>query len=159
MSQLALFVEAPPSAAIVRAPERRIAHAPIADPYHPTLSDLALLYTATERGSNSGIRFMMSLSDAQAWCDSKESRGRHYDTEWAYFYSTVRNFIACHWGPKAPTIDVSKVVDSGEWDARIASAGLRKINVAEFRDVLTPLGVTVMDKKGTWYPQGARAAS
>lgn len=141
MSQLGLFV----AESVPRTP----APAPVIvrpDAYHPHLSELAFLYTCTEKGNNSGIRFMMSIEDAQAWCESPVSSGQLHGTRWAYHYTSVRNYIACHWGPKQQRVDITGLVDNGQWDARIAELGLRKIGLHEFGDVLGPLGVEVVER-------------
>ena len=104
----------------------------------------ALLYTATETGKHSGIRFMMTTPDAKAWCSSPLSAGAVYGSQWAYFYTTVANFTRCHWGPQAPKIVIAGLVDNGRWDRRIESPGLTKIGLKEFAGVLTPLGVDVI---------------
>ena len=107
------------------------------------LRNLAFLYTATETGTNSGIRFMMTLEDAQAWCELPISRGRHYETEWAYFYTSVANFVTCYWCGRAPAIDLTGAADDGSWDERIAAHGFKKISIWDFEKVLRPLGVAV----------------
>lgn len=111
---------------------------------HVGLDDLAFLYTATEKGNNSGIRFAMSRQDAMTWCESDISRGALHGTAWAYFWTSARNFIECHWGLHKPRLDIRKLQDNGQWDERIAALGLRKISFPEFRSVFGPLGVEVM---------------
>lgn len=108
------------------------------------LDDLAFLYTGTEKGNNSGIRFAMTRSDAMAWCGSDISRGVLHGTAWAYFWTSARNFIDCHWGLHKPKLDIRKLIDNGQWDARIASLGLRKIGFSQFREVFEPMGVEVI---------------
>lgn len=65
---------------------------------NPALDEWCFLYTATETGTNSGIRFMMTRDDAMRWCSSDLSKGVFYGVEWAYFFTSVRNFAYCHWG-------------------------------------------------------------
>lgn len=108
------------------------------------LDRYALLYTATEKGNNSGIRFAMSVEHAQAWCSLPTSTGVLHGTRWAYFWTSVANFVRCHWGPKEPKIITKGIVDNGQWDERIAAAGLRKIDVRDFAHVFVPLGIEVV---------------
>lgn len=107
------------------------------------LEEYAFLYTASESGNNSGIRFMMTTTEAQAWCSDAISRGMLHGTRWAYFYTTVSKFISCHWGTKEPKVVIADLVDNGQWDDRIAAVGLTKISLSDFARVLTPFGVKV----------------
>lgn len=61
------------------------------------LSQMAILYTATEKGNNSGIRFGMSVDDAMAFCESDISRGVLHGTQWAYFWTRLSSFVSCYW--------------------------------------------------------------
>ena len=136
MTQDALFML---PAAAAEKPERERAHLD-----RDALSRIALLYTATEKGHNSGIRFALpTIEEAQIWCSSPLSRGHLHGTAWVYMWTSALNFIECHWG-QGPAIATDKIVDNGQWDERIASLGLHKISVHEFPDVFRPLGVTVV---------------
>ncbi len=108
------------------------------------LSDYAFLYTSTATGKNSGIHFMMTLEDAQTWCESDLSHGVYVGNWWAYFFTSVQNFINCHWGTHKPTLDFRKQKDNGKYDDKIESLGLTKYGFKEIRDILTPLGVEVL---------------
>ena len=130
---------------MVKLPEKA---EPLAGADLAALHQLAFCYTATEAGNNSGIRFMLELSEAQKWCALPGSSGVLHGTKWAYFYTSVANFIECHWGLSEPRLDVTGIVDNGEWDQRIADAGLTKISVERFRDVLAPLGVEIVGTPG-----------
>ena len=117
------------------------------------LEQLAFCYTATDSGNNSGIRFMLTLDEAQAWCSSDMSRGVMHGAKWVYCYTSVANFTRHHKGdadayPDAeregrPLIVTKGLTDNGQWDDRIASLGLTKIAICEFAEHLTPLGVVV----------------
>lgn len=109
------------------------------------LSKFAFLYTGTETGKNSGIKFMATIEDAQKWCSSPASKGVIHGTKWAYFFTSVANFIGCHWGTEKPILDITKLFDNGEWDERIAASGCQKIGLDEIAQVLKPLGVEVKD--------------
>jgi hypothetical protein len=87
---------------------------------------------------------MMSLDDARAWCDSPLSRGSAHQTEWAFFYTSVANFISCYWRGEDPEIDLSGCVDDGRYDEAIRSLGLKKIHLVEIRNVLRPYGVGIV---------------
>ncbi len=122
------------------------------EPSAPDLSDLdryAFLYTATAAGNNSGVRFAMTVEDAQAWCESELSQGILHGTPWAYFWTRVptylRNrcdFTGAH-GDTPPEIQASRIVDNGSWDDRIAGLGLTMIKASQFREWLEPYGVKV----------------
>jgi hypothetical protein len=121
--------------------------APVAPKTYTLSEDLksyAFLYTATEKGNNSGIKFAMSLTDAMAWCASPLSRGAVHQTEWAYFWTSVWNFIDCHWGMQEPRLSLKGVTDNGQWDERIASLGLKKIHFSQFKALFGPMGVEVV---------------
>ena len=136
MSALTLFDLEPSMVRMPSAPEPEGVDWGALDAY-------ALLYTATERGNNSGIRFAMTVDDARAWCSLPESSGVLHGTRWAYFWTTVANFVRCHWGPKEPKIVTAGIVDNGQWDERIAAAGLTKIDVRDFARVFGPLGLDI----------------
>lgn len=108
------------------------------------LSNFAFLFTATEKGTNSGVKFMATVEDAKKWCSSEESKGILHGTKWAYFWTSVSNFIGCHWGAGTPMLNISGLIDNGAWDEKIAASGCKKIGLNEFKAVLTPYGVEVI---------------
>ncbi len=127
----------------VAAESRRLAQRADAARWTPPagLDDIALLYTGTETGQCSGVRFAASVSDAQVWCSSDVSRGRGpYGTEWAYFWTRASRFLTIF----PPPLDLTGYVDSSEWDERIAAAGVHKIDLADLPDLLAPYGVEVV---------------
>ena len=93
------------------------------------LSNFAFLFTATEKGTNSGVKFMATVEDAKKWCSSEESKGILHGTKWAYFWTSV---------------SISGLIDNGAWDEKIAASGCKKIGLNEFKAVLTPYGVEVI---------------
>ncbi len=118
---------------------------PAANEGKKTLSDYAFLYTAGRAGRNRGIRFMMTLEDAQAWCESDLSKGNMHGNPWAYFFTSVENFCNCHWGQlKGATLDLRKLIDNGMWDEKISSLGLKKYDKKEIKQILEPLGIEVL---------------
>ena len=114
------------------------------------LDEWALLFTASKisRSSTGGIRFMMTVDDAKAWCSSDRSRGVLMGGEWAYFFYTVNDFLKAWPHPKGKVLDFSKCFDNGKYDGTIASMGLRKYNYAEIAEILAPLGVKVIMPSG-----------
>lgn len=117
------------------------------------LDKWAFLYTATAKGNNSGIHFMMTLEDARKWCSSELSRGVFHGTEWAYFFTSVKNFVNFHcWGmdseyrtnKKWGVIDLRHYTDNGKWDCKIASLGLKKYGLYDMKRILEPLGIEVL---------------
>lgn len=112
---------------------------------NPQLSEWAFLYTSTEKGNNSGIRFLMTLDHAQQWCDSDVSRGVLMGTKWAYFFTTVARYLEVTCPTVEPRLDIGGCYDNGEWDERIAALGLKKIDLVHCRRILGPLGVRVVD--------------
>jgi len=115
-----------------------------------TMDNLAFLYTAGQSGKNSGIKFMLSVEDAQKFCSDDRSKGSLYGSEWAYFYTTVREFIYRGKPPekkKNPNLlDVSRVFDNGSFDPLLKELGCKKIPVQDFHIYLEPLGVQVKGK-------------
>lgn len=106
---------------------------------HPDLDRYALLWTATERGNATGIRFAMTVEDAMAWCESPLSKGYAHQTAWAYFWTRVSSWMKA-WSADHP-IDVFE--DDGTWDERIAAVGLTKVGFAKFAEKFRPLGVKI----------------
>ena len=107
------------------------------------LERVAFLYTGTELGNCPGIRFAASVADAMLWCESPVSQGVLHGTRWVYFWTTARRFLEQF----PPPLDIDCYVDSGDWDERIAAAGVTKIGFEDFARVFLPLGVAVV---GTW---------
>lgn len=105
------------------------------------LSEYAFLYTCTEKGNNSDIHFMMSMEDAIKFCESDISKGQIHGNHWAYFFTSVKNFVSCPWGGK---VDLRKMSDNGNWDKKIEGLGLKKYSIHEIPKILEPLGVTVL---------------
>lgn len=73
-----------------------------------------------------------------------------YRTHWAYFWTSVANYlehregwIPAHGGRPKLSIQLDAAADSGTWDERIASTGCRKIGLREIAGLLRPLGVDV----------------
>lgn len=136
---------------------------PKPDPHAGTdmesLKGLAILYTATELGNNSGIRFMMTVEDAMRWCDSPASQGVLHGTAWAYFWTSLANYVNCYWMGEEPIIDLRNALDDGSWDKRIEEAGCKKISVWEFSKVLNPLGVKVINEPSRISRAGSSAKS
>ena len=114
------------------------------------LARMAFLYTCTETGTATGVRFMATVPDAMRWCSSDLSRGVLHGTEWAYCWTSVWNFVQHRegWVPEyggrpSLTIKLDPAADSGDWDERIASTGCQMIRLREIPGVLAPLGVEV----------------
>ena len=108
------------------------------------LREWAFVYTSSSKGNNSGIRFMMTVEDARIWCSSDISQGWLHGTHWLYCWTSIYNFVMCHWTNEKPVIDLRNHEDNGTWDERIASTGARKINFVEAAAILKPLGVEVL---------------
>ena len=114
-----------------------------------TLDRYAFLYTATDKGHATGIKSMATREDAIRWCSSPVSRGMIHGSHWAYFWTSVLNFVRHHtgdaeiYGEHAYQLNLNGLVDNGEWDERIAAAGCKMIKHHEIAAVLEPLGVTV----------------
>lgn len=113
------------------------------------LERVALLYTATALGNATGIHFAATIEDAQRWCSSPVSRGVMHGTEWAYFWTSAANYVRHHQGDGeayggATWIDMSGHVDNGDWDERIAAAGVNKIGLPELVEILRESGVHVI---------------
>jgi hypothetical protein len=107
------------------------------------LQSWALLYTATEAGNNSGIRFAMTIEDAKAWCSSDLSKGVLHGTRWAYFWTSIVNFIECHGGPQSGSLSIAGIVDNGEWDERIGALGLKIVHHGQFGQTFGPMGLEI----------------
>ena len=112
------------------------------------LEQIAFIYTATAAGTNSGIRFALSIEDAKTWCSQPESRGTaNYGTEWSTFWTSAANFIRQWEGPVSrPQLVTKGLTDDGRADATLAALGLRKIALSDFRAVFEPLGVEVVTR-------------
>lgn len=112
----------------------------VLDALDQRLRDYAFLYTGTAKGNYSGIRFMLTTEQAKQWCSSDISCGVLYGTEWAYFFTTVWQFIEVYGQP----IDLSGLKDNGQWDERLKMLGLEKIALDEIAGVLGAYGVDVV---------------
>ena len=100
------------------------------------LAQYAFLYTATEKGNATGIRFCMIVEDAQRWCSCEVSRGILHGTKWAYFFTRIDVYLSCHWGGNDNfIIYTDDWHDDGSWDKRITDAGCHKITPSELRKI------------------------
>jgi hypothetical protein len=114
------------------------------------LEGYAFLYTATDKGNSTGVRFMMTVSDAQKWCETKVSSGVLHGSRWAYFWTSVTNYlkhrqgwIPEHGGRPSLQLKFDRSQDSGLWDGRIAAAGCVKIGLEDAAALLEKCGVEV----------------
>lgn len=116
------------------------------------LNRYAFLYTSTDKGNATGIRFMATTEDAQKWCESDLSCGVMHGSRWAYFWTAVGTYLVNRegWipGRGLPNLTLPLVLeaDNGQWDERIESTGCRMIRLPEIERVLRPLGVDVAYK-------------
>ena len=116
--------------------------------YEYTIDTLTFLYTGTSTGKNSGIKFMLTVEDAQKFCSDPRTAGQLYGSEWAYFYTTVREFL--YRGKKeliVKKIDITKIVDNNSFDPLLAELGCKKIPIEDFHIYLEPLGIEVKGLK------------
>lgn len=113
------------------------------------LSQIAFLYTATELGNATGIKFGATLEDAKKWCTSPVSRGSLHGTRWAYFWTSALNYCRYHsgdldtYGGSGLYLDLRGLRDNGLWDERLAAAGVKKIPLAELGALVAACAVTV----------------
>lgn len=132
------------------------------------LGQIAFLYTATELGNATGIKFGATMEDAKKWCTSPVSRGSLHGTKWAYFWTSALNYCRYHFGDldtyggDGLYLDLRGLRDNGLWDERLAAAGVTKIPLAELGHLVASCGVTVeMDPAGAYLgaakPVGAAA--
>lgn len=107
----------------------------------------AFLYTATERGNASGIHFAATIDDAMKWCESDVSRGTMHGKRWAYFWTSAATFIEhkAEYSGYRPRLVISNLTDNGQWDERIAAAGVRKVSLSEFKALFSPMGIEVVE--------------
>lgn len=110
----------------------------------PELEKWAFLYTATQAGDHSGVRFILSVEDAKKWCSLKVSSGVISGGRWAYFWTSIANYFNGFMKGEEPKLDLSREVDNGTWDERIAKAGCKKIGLDKFAEFLTPFGIKVV---------------
>lgn len=115
------------------------------------LSKIAALYTCGFSGRNSGIRFFMSIEDAQTWCSWDGSKGSLRGHPWIYCYTSVLQFVFAQYDfsgvgyvPPKPELDLRKNEDDGSWDFRISQLGLRKIHLDDIADIIQPMGLQVL---------------
>ncbi len=107
------------------------------------LANYAILYTATETGKNSGIHYVMTLDDAQKWCSSDVSRGQYMGNKWAYFWTSIANYLTCVWMGESDELDLSTLTDGGSWDNKLDAVGVKKIPVETLPELFAPYGVKV----------------
>lgn len=116
------------------------------------LASWAFLYTATEKGNSTGIKFMATIEDAMRWCSSDASKGQYHGTRWSYFYTSVLNFVRHHrgdadtYGEYEYLLELNGLEDNGAWDERIAASGCQMVKLDEIPAVLEPLGVKCVGK-------------
>ena len=90
------------------------------------------------------IRMMMTVDDAMRFCSSDVSKGQMYGSHWAYFWTRVETYR----DNLTDEINVTKLIDDGSWDKRLAEIGVRKIPLRDFAKHLCPIGFTIIDSLG-----------
>lgn len=113
------------------------------------LERYAFLYTATSSGNSTGIHFMMSVEDAQAFCSDPRSKGVMSGTYWAYFWTRVSTFCFEFGGNTKGKnggwiLDLRKSYDNGEYDWLVEDLGLKKYNRQDIKSELKQFNVTVL---------------
>lgn len=121
------------------------------------LSEIALVYTTTEKANSSGIRFATSIADAKKFCSDNRTRGVVHGTQWAFMWTKASTWIQVLSDTENPVIDLKGMRDDGSRDQLISELGVSKIDLADFPEVFTPLGVQVKNapRKIPAYKTGA----
>ena len=110
------------------------------------LQNYALLYTATQRGTqktnSTQIRFMMSVEDARKFCESDLSEGKMYGSQWCYCWTSVWNFLYKAW-TAGQGIVIDSMADNGSYDSKIENLGCKKYGARDMYEILSKLGVQI----------------
>lgn len=111
--------------------EKRIANARAAAP-----EDIALVYTATRHGKATAGHYFMSIADAKKFCSSPKSKGIIHGNEWAFFWTSLKNYLGNFLDLTEHGIDFSGFCDDGSRDALLEELGILPLNSDEvFNDL------------------------
>lgn len=116
------------------------------------LESYAFLWTATEKGNATGVRFMMTVKDAQTFCEDHRTSGVLHGTAWAFFWTTVRNYVEQYGeglkrlGGQGYELKLPKFEDNGSRDSLIEELGCKKYDIKETRDILARFDIKLVCK-------------
>ena len=82
---------------------------------------------------------MMTKVDAMLWCSSDLSKGHIGGNAWAYFWTSIENYVGRYGGPIV-------LVDDCSFDDKLASIGVRKFSHSECVTVGRAMGFDVRFK-------------
>lgn len=78
--------------------------------------NIALVYTATKCGKASCGHFFMTIDDAKKFCSSPKSKGVMHGNEWAFFWTSLENYLGNFLDLTEHGIDFTAFCDNGSRD-------------------------------------------
>lgn len=106
--------------------EQRIANARAAAP-----EGIALVYTATRAGKATAGHYFMRIEDAKKFCSHPKSKGVVHGNEWAFFWTSLKNYMGNFLDLTEYGIDFSGFCDNGSRDELLNELGICPLNFIE----------------------------
>lgn len=103
--------------------------------------DVALVYTCTECGNSTGGHYFMRIDDAKRFCADPRSCGTMHGTRWAFFWTSLKNYVGNYWDLTLHGVDFTKFCDNGSRDALCAEIGVRPLSAWQVFDDLERAGI------------------
>lgn len=119
--------------------ERRISAARAAAP-----DDIALVYTATRAGKATSGHYFMRISDAKKFCSHPKSKGVVHGNEWAFFWTSLKNYLGNFLDLTEYGIDFSGFCDNGSRDELLDELGIEPYEAWDVCAVLEKRGFKVI---------------
>lgn len=119
--------------------EQRIANARAAAP-----EDIALVYTATRAGKATAGHYFMRIEDAKKFCSHPKSKGVLHGNEWAFFWTSLKNYLGNFLDLTEYGIDFSGFCDNGSGDALLQELGIEPYEAWDVCAVLEKRGFRVI---------------
>lgn len=108
--------------------------------------NIAIIYTGTECGNFSGPKYFMKIDDAKKFCSDERSKGVLHGTKWAFFWTSLANYVGCYWDLSEHGIDFSHFFDNGSRDGLLAELGIEKLDPREVFGTLEKCGIHVITR-------------
>ncbi|MBD5406314.1 MAG: hypothetical protein HDR56_01685 [Treponema sp.] len=106
--------------------------------------NIALVYTATAHGKASCGHFFMKIEDAKKFCSSPKSKGVLLGNEWAFFWTSLKNYLGNFLDLTEHGIDFSKFCENGSKDDLLRKLDIRPLSPVQVFEDLRIRGFNVI---------------
>ncbi len=93
--------------------------------------DVALVYTATRAGKATAGHFFMCVDDAKRFCSHPKTKGVIHGNEWAFFFTTLKNYLGNYLDLTEGGIDFTNFCDNGSRNDVLRELGIMPLKPSE----------------------------